>query len=163
MTDTVTKQKRTEIMRAVRSRGNRSTEIAVEAVLRQAKIRGWRKHPAHVPGCPDFYFATAALAVFVDGCFWHGCPRCARNVPRTHRSFWQRKIVENRLRDVRLRRKLNRLGLATFRIWEHQIRKEPWLNRLKKRIIARLTVQSKCLGVTGSKSCKPRGIVTNAL
>jgi DNA mismatch endonuclease (patch repair protein) len=143
MTDTVTKQKRTEIMRAVRSRGNRSTEIAVEAALRHAKIRGWCKHPEHIPGHPDFYFASAALTVFVDGCFWHGCPRCARNVPRTNRSFWRKKIIENRLRDARLRRKLNRLGLATFRIWEHQIRKEPWLNRLKNRLVVCLAVQSK--------------------
>jgi DNA mismatch endonuclease (patch repair protein) len=142
MPDTVTAEKRSAIMRAVRSRGNRSTEMAVEAVLRRAHIRGWTKHPTDVLGKPDFYFAEKRLAVFVDGCFWHACPKCARNIPGKHRSFWKDKLGKNRRRDIGLRRKLNALGIGTLRIWEHQLKSARWLARLQSRIDSRLPVAS---------------------
>jgi DNA mismatch endonuclease (patch repair protein) len=121
-------------MAKVRSRGNRSTEHVVEMALRRARIRDWSKHRQDVPGKPDFYFQHAKLAVFVDGCFWHGCPVCSRRVPRHRRVFWLSKLTANLKRDARVRRKLRRLGYKTIRIWEHELRNDKWLRRLRAKL-----------------------------
>lgn len=134
MTDTVSPKKRSEIMKAVRSAGNSSTELAVETVLRHDLVRGWIKHPPNIPGHPDFYFRKAKLALFVDGCFWHACPKCARRTPKRNREFWEKKIESNRQRDIQIRRKLNRSGYLTMRIWEHELKSDIWLSRLLRRL-----------------------------
>lgn len=118
-------------MSKVKSCGNRSTEAAVEEVLVRQKIRGWVKHPGDVVGKPDFFFQQYRLAVFVDGCFWHSCPTCARNTPRSRPSFWAHKIEENRRRDNRVRTALRRRGYSVMRIWEHSVASQQgWLARL---------------------------------
>src|ERR1035437_9377747 len=122
-------------MAKVRDKGNTSTEMAVQAVLKAHRIVGWRKHPRGIPGCPDFYFPGAKLAVFVDGCFWHACPKCGR-IPKTRVAFWSRKIDSNRRRDARTRRLLRSRGYATIRIWEHEARIGSWPLRLMRRISA---------------------------
>ncbi|HQU41621.1 MAG TPA: very short patch repair endonuclease [Pirellulales bacterium] len=108
-------------MAAIRGRGNRTTEVRLRASMVRAGLRGWTMHPPDVPGKPDSYFASAGLAVFVDGCFWHGCPRCG-HVPRTNSGFWQAKIHRNRQRDKNTRRRLRRLGIKAVRFWEHELR-----------------------------------------
>jgi DNA mismatch endonuclease (patch repair protein) len=71
--------------------------------------------------------------VFVDGCFWHGCPTCARNMPTNRRDFWVRKISQNVRRDNRVRNTLRRNGYSVMRIWEHSIgTNEGWTDRLMK-------------------------------
>lgn len=132
--DTLSEAERTIRMSKVRSTGNRSTELTVEQALRAAKIRGWRKHPKQIPGRPDFYFPREKLALFVDGCFWHACPRCARRAPFTRAEFWSKKIDSNRRRDARVRRLLVKRGFHTMRVWEHQLRMESWLRRLIQRL-----------------------------
>jgi DNA mismatch endonuclease (patch repair protein) len=72
--------------------------------------------------------------VFVDGCFWHACPRCARSLPTSHHKFWKTKLAGNRLRDRCVRRRLNVLGIATLRIWEHQVSSLKWVDRLVQRL-----------------------------
>ena len=134
--DPLTKAERSELMSKVRSRGNQSTEMAVEGVLYASAIRGWIKHPEDVPGRPDFYFSHLKLAVFVDGCFWHACPKCERRTPRSRRHFWADKIDENRRRDRRVRSQLRRLGIRTIRIWEHSAASGNWLPRLLRKISA---------------------------
>jgi len=129
-------------MSRVRSTGNRSTELLVETVLRAARITGWRKHPQDIPGRPDFYFPNKKLAVFVDGCFWHACPRCARRTPRARRRFWKTKLLGNQRRDNRLRRLLVRRGFRTMRLWEHELREGNWLSRLQRRLAKDLAVIS---------------------
>src|SRR5579863_6250703 len=129
MADTLTKAERSARMAKVRSRGNQSTEMRVEGLLRERLPDGWVKHPAHVPGRPDFYFEDLKLAVFVNGCFWHACPKCGR-IPKTRVKFWRTKIEQNRLRDNRVRRNLWRDGYHVFCIWEHQLRDQLWLKRL---------------------------------
>lgn len=116
---------RSALMAQVRSKGNASTEAAVIALFREAYITGWRKHPKGLLGKPDFYFPRAKLLVFVDGCFWHACPACRRNSPRTRVNFWREKIDGNRRRDNRTRRKLRALGYRVFRIWEHNLKDDP--------------------------------------
>lgn len=133
MTDSLSKQERSALMASVKGKGNRSTEIAVETILRAHKISGWKKHPKHIMGRPDFYFHRANLAVFVDGCFWHACPKCGR-LPKSRREFWATKIENNRKRDNRIRRHLRSMGVSTIRIWEHELRTHSWLNRLLLRL-----------------------------
>lgn len=116
-------------MAKVRSTGNRSTEVRVEVALIDAGVPGWEKHP-ELPGKPDFYFPEQKLVVFVDGCFWHGCPRHLR-LPQTQAEYWRAKIERNRRRDNRLRRRLRGDGFHVMRIWEHDLSRDTWLKRLR--------------------------------
>lgn len=111
-------------MSRIRSRGNASTEEAVASLFRSAGVSGWRRQGRGLPGTPDFVFAREGVVVFVDGCFWHGCPRCYRE-PRSNVEFWRRKVGGNRRRDARQRRALNRLGWSVVRVWEHSVRESP--------------------------------------
>jgi DNA mismatch endonuclease, patch repair protein len=106
-------------MAAIRSSGNKATELKLVAILRAAGIIGWRRHQSLL-GHPDFIFRRQRLAVFVDGCFWHGCPRHCR-VPRGNRQYWQRKIALNSARDRRVTRLLRSRGWRVLRIWGHAL------------------------------------------
>ena len=90
MADFLTSQKRSEVMSRIRGKGNEKTEVRLAKIMRKADIRGWRRHLL-VPGRPDFAFRKQKVSVFVDGCFWHGCPRCFR-LPKQSRAFWKAKI-----------------------------------------------------------------------
>jgi DNA mismatch endonuclease (patch repair protein) len=111
---------RSRLMAAVRSRGNRTTEMRFVRLCRKAAIAGWRRH-VPLPGRPDFVFRKPRVAVFVDGCFWHGCPRCYR-APRTNAAFWERKVRGNLLRDRLIAKQLRASGWTVVRIWEHSLR-----------------------------------------
>jgi DNA mismatch endonuclease Vsr len=84
--DHVSKEVRSKIMATVRSTGGRTTELALGRLLWAAGLRGYRKQWP-VAGKPDFAWPALKIAVFVDGCFWHGCTRC-KYLPRTHTKFW---------------------------------------------------------------------------
>jgi DNA mismatch endonuclease (patch repair protein) len=133
MSDVFSKAKRSEVMASIRSRGNKDTELALMRLFRRHGVTGWRRHQP-VFGRPDFVFPKARVAVFVDGCFWHGCPKHS-TVPATHRAFWKRKFTANRLRDRLVNRTLRRKGWRVVRIWEHDLRKAgPSLRRIQKEI-----------------------------
>src|SRR5882762_6154295 len=106
--DRVSKATRSRIMASVRSKGNRSTEQLMARILRKAGLRGYRKH-WQVAGKPDFAWPAKKTALFVDGCFWHGCRRCNRP-SKSNLSFWREKISQNRTRDLRVSRQLRRDG-----------------------------------------------------
>jgi DNA mismatch endonuclease (patch repair protein) len=72
---------------------------------------------------PDFVFPRLHVAVFVDGCFWHGCPKHA-TWPRTRAKFWKTKIEGNRVRDHQVDRQLRRLGWKVVRVWEHELKQK---------------------------------------
>src|SRR3954453_10400732 len=95
---TYSQSKRSLVMAAIRSRGNKDTERKLAAILRANRITGWRRHQA-VPGRPDFIFRLERLAIFVDGCFWHGCPKHGRK-PTSNQAYWLPKLLRNRERDV---------------------------------------------------------------
>ncbi len=118
--DVFTKKKRSEVMARIRGKGNRSTERRFAAILRARHISGWRLHSPEVEGHPDIYFPKSRLAIFVDGCFWHGCKKCFR-VPAQNKSFWARKISGNMRRDRRIDRSLRRRGVGVIRVWEHDL------------------------------------------
>ena len=119
MVDVLTKAQRSALMARVRSAGNASTEQQLARLLRGQGITGWRRG-APLPGKPDFIFRTARLAVFVDGCFWHGCPLHGRS-PKTRVAFWTTKLARNAQRDREVRRLLRKRGWVVLRIWEHQL------------------------------------------
>jgi DNA mismatch endonuclease (patch repair protein) len=123
MADVFTKTKRSQIMAAIRSSGNRATELKLATIFRAHGISGWRRHQP-LPGKPDFVFRTERLAVFVDGCFWHGC-RWHCRMPKSRKAFWFPKIAKNKERDRVVRRLLRREGWRMFRIWEHALRDPP--------------------------------------
>jgi DNA mismatch endonuclease (patch repair protein) len=139
--DTLTSTDRSALMARVRATGNKSTEGIVVAALREAQITGWRRHPTHILGRPDFYFRTARLALFIDGCFWHACPKCGR-IPKTRTRFWREKIESNRRRDIRTSRSLRRQGYQVVRVWEHEVKRSAWLGRLR-RALSRSVLTSK--------------------
>ena len=119
MPDVFTKAKRSAVMSRIRGHGNKDTELALMKLFRQHRITGWRRRQK-VFGKPDFVFRPARLAVFVDGCFWHGCPRHGK-IPAGNRGFWKRKFAANRARDRRVDRELRKLGWRVLRIWEHAL------------------------------------------
>jgi DNA mismatch endonuclease (patch repair protein) len=110
-------------MRAIRSYGNRSTELRLRASLVQQGISGWRLQQTNVFGVPDFFFPRRKIAIFVDGCFWHGCPGCG-HVPKTNTSYWQQKIERNRRRDVLVTKTLQKSGYKVIRLWECRVRSD---------------------------------------
>lgn len=112
---------RSRIMSAIRGKSNKSTELKLRMRMVRAKIGGFVLHSPLVPGRPDFYFPRKRVAVFVDGCFWHGCPKCG-HVPKTNRPFWAAKIERNRARDIRNGSQLRTIGVKVLRVWEHEIK-----------------------------------------
>lgn len=130
--DVFSRQKRSEVMSHIRGRGNRSTERALAALLRAWHISGWTLHSSVVSGCPDIYFPHRKIAIFVDGCFWHACPKCFR-MPAHNRGFWKSKILRNIHRDRSITYRLRRQGIRVVRIWEHDVEKRTsrlgWLRR----------------------------------
>jgi len=132
--DSLSTKERSEHMARIRSTGNRSTELKFERALVKEQIKGWVKQPKRIPGNPDFYFQRIRLAIFVNGCFWHGCSRCARNTPRHRRYFWIKKIIKNKQRDRNVSRLLLRNGYHYHHIWEHQLKQMSWLTRLRNHI-----------------------------
>ncbi len=117
----------------------RKRDTKPELLLRRALfalgVRGWRLR-AKLPGTPDLVFARVHLAVFVDGCFWHGCPRCAIPRPKSHKRYWGPKLARNMARDVRVKWELRALGWRTLRIWEHEVIHDP--ARCAERITTKL-------------------------
>ena len=106
--DHVSKEIRSKIMAGIRSRGNATTELALGKLLCAADLKGYRKHWP-VAGKPDFAWPGRKVAVFVDGCFWHGCPKHATQ-PATNRAFWRNKFARNKARDRVVNRILRHLS-----------------------------------------------------
>lgn len=111
---------RSRAMAAVRGSGNRTTELRFRLALVRNGIRGWKIRPRTIIGSPDFYFPNTHITIFVDGCFWHGCPRCGHH-PKTNPAFWRAKIDRNRQRDVKTTVCLKEKGYRILRFWEHEI------------------------------------------
>ena len=115
---------RAELMSRVRSKGNRTTEGRMATLLRAAHITGWRRH-AKLPGNPDFVWRAERVALFVDGCFWHGHD-CDRNLtPKTNTELWERKIAATKHRDVAKGRLLRQWGWKVIRVWECHLKASP--------------------------------------
>ena len=133
MADIYPKAKRSEVMSQVRGTGNRSTELRLIEFLQAASISGWRRNQL-LFGRPDFVFPKHRIAVFVDGCFWHGCPHHA-SMPVTNRVFWENKLDRNKARDRLVTRILKKEGWRVIRIWQHDLIRngeERCVNRIRR-------------------------------
>ena len=194
MPDVFTKEKRSDVMSRIRSRGNKKTELALVRVFKQSGVKGWRRHAllrisdcglqigaavatnpkqgpddgvvredgaqygGEAPGVrassrrllrgegvmvrPDFVFRERKVAVFVDGCFWHGCPKCYVR-PRQNRKFWDAKFATNNERDRKVNKALKAAGWKVLRIWEHELRRKGE-GRLRRKL-------ERALGLGGGK------------
>jgi DNA mismatch endonuclease, patch repair protein len=131
--DSLSKSERSLQMSKVRSRGNRSTEVRLRMALVRGGIKGWELHPRDIVGIPDFWFAKKAVAVFVDGCFWHGCKTCLR-MPKQNRAYWEAKIARNVVRGSEVNRTLSQSGIKVIRIWEHDVRAKTSLEKVISKI-----------------------------
>ena len=111
-------------MSRVGSTGNETTEKRLASLLRKSGLFGWRRHQP-LSGRPDFVWPKAKVAVFVDGCFWHGHD-CGKNVtPNTNAKAWREKIEWNRARDRQATLLLRRRGWSVIRVWECELAKNP--------------------------------------
>lgn len=147
MVDWLTPEQRSRNMSSIRSTGNRSTEMALRFRLVRAGISGWKLCDKSLPGKPDFVFEGERIVVFVDGCYWHGCPKCYR-APQSNRGYWSAKLITNRARDRRATRLLKAGGWHVIRVWEHQIEASP--GRIVLKISALLN------GQPASRTLPPR-------
>lgn len=134
MADSIDRKKRSWVMRQIRSRHNKSTELKFVEILKDKSITGWRRNYPLV-GSPDFAFPKNRVAVFVDGCFWHGCPKHCR-MPSSNRKYWKKKIEENMQRDKRTDRQLRARGWKPMRFWEHDLKSTTLNSRKLKRLSA---------------------------
>ena len=130
MPDRLSPEDRSRTMRAVKGKGT-SLERKLWSMLAGMKLKGWRKNASCVPGTPDVAFIDNKIALFVDGCFWHGCPICNRPMPENNAQYWINKIKRNVERDEEVNDQLNDLGWKVFRIWEHEL-KDASLREQKK-------------------------------
>ncbi|WP_347490435.1 very short patch repair endonuclease [Desulfoscipio sp. XC116] len=122
MPDIFDKQKRSDIMKKVRSKGNKSTELKLIEMLRAMQITGWnRNYP--VKGHPDFVFLSKRIAIFVDGCFWHGHD-CRNTSPKQNEDYWNRKRERNIIHDKEITELFSGRGWTVIRIWECELQKK---------------------------------------
>ena len=128
-------------MSKIRGSGNRSTELALIGIFRKNGITGWRRnHPLF--GKPDFAFPEKKVVVFVDGCFWHGCPKHG-NIPKNNRKFWEKKIEGNKKRDLRVSRKLRSEGWSVCRVWECRLKQpKAAVARIRRMILLQLAEEN---------------------
>ncbi len=120
-------------MSKIRSRGNQSTELRMVELFREYRIRGWRRN-YKVHGQPDFVFLEKRLAIFIDGCFWHGCPKCYIE-PKSNIDYWLPKIERNKRRDNAVNTELKRRGWTVVRFWEHSLKRPKLvLKKLQKNL-----------------------------
>lgn len=119
MTDCFTKEKRSKVMSKIKSK-NTKPELKLRKAL-WAKGYRYRIH-TKLHGKPDITFPSRKIAIFIDGCFWHKCPKCYKK-PKSNQKYWIPKIERNVERDKENIRNLKKLGWKTIRIWEHDIKK----------------------------------------
>jgi len=119
MADVFSKEKRSRVMAAIPSYGNKDTELKLAGIFKAAHIVGWRRH-IRLFGKPDFTFYRERVVIFIDGCFWHGCPKHGRN-PASNREYWLPKLDRNRKRDQLVKLHLSKNGWLVLRLWEHDL------------------------------------------
>jgi len=133
MTDVFAPEKRSAVMRAVKSRDT-APELVVRSAAHALGLR-FRLRRDDLPGKPDLVFPSRRIALFVHGCFWHGhdCPRGAR-MPQTNRAYWQAKIGRNMARDTASAAALKELGWTPRTLWECETRDPVKLSRRIQRL-----------------------------
>lgn len=130
MADVFDNKKRSEIMSKVRSKNNKSTELKLIQVFKENGIVGWKRN-YQVKGHPDFVFLNEKIAIFVDGCFWHGHD-CRNTRPSDDADYWTKKRERNMKHDKEITELFELRGWTVIRIWECELKKKNYPNLLKK-------------------------------
>lgn len=133
MADVFDSKKRSDIMSKVRSNNNKSTELALIKFFKENKITGWKRNYP-VKGHPDFVFLDKKIAVFVDGCFWHGHD-CRNTRPSDNAEYWQRKRERNIKHDKEVTAMFENRGWTVIRIWECELK-----NKNRSALIYKLSI-----------------------
>jgi DNA mismatch endonuclease, patch repair protein len=141
MPDNLTPEDRLKTMRAVKGKGTR-LERRLSSMLAGMRVSGWRKNVADMIGKPDIVFKEDHLVIFIDGCFWHGCPYCNRKLPETNKEYWEQKIQRNVERAKIQNQKLAENGWSVIRIWEHELRDPNARARIRKEIRQALSIDN---------------------
>lgn len=115
------KNQRSYIMKRNRSKGNKSTELKLLSIFMDNNITGWRRNYP-VEGHPDFVFLKIKIAIFVDGCFWHGHD-CRNTIPKDNYKFWDKKREYNMRHDIEITKLFEKRGWTVIRIWECELKK----------------------------------------
>ena len=132
MADIYDEGKRSDIMRKIKSKRNKSTELRLMELFKQNGITGWRRNYP-VKGHPDFVFLDKKVAIFVDGCFWHGHD-CRNTKPASNQEFWNKKLQRSMEHDKEVTALFENRGWTVLRIWECELKKHNSSN-VAKRII----------------------------
>jgi DNA mismatch endonuclease (patch repair protein) len=132
--DHVTSERRSEIMASIGAKDT-APELVVRRFLHQRGLR-YRLHVKKLPGNPDLVFSGRRTAVFVNGCFWHGCPHCrvGRRKVKSNKAYWEHKIARNKERDTRTTDELTAAGWRVFTVWACETRDPAALDRLTKAV-----------------------------
>jgi len=138
--DRIAKDRRSAVMSAVKGSGTR-LEAVFAAALAERGLTGFEEQPAGIPGKPDFAHRDARLVIFIDSCFWHGCPQHLRR-PSSNTDYWQQKIRRNRARDRHVTAELKAAGWHVARIWEDSVSNPRalkwWLTRIQTLLAAQM-------------------------
>jgi DNA mismatch endonuclease (patch repair protein) len=149
MPDVFTPDQRSALMSRIRGSGNRDTELRMIKLFRAHGITGWRRKQK-LFGKPDFVFRRERVAVFVDGCFWHGCPKPKHAPsPKNRADWWAEKLGRNRLRDQEVTERLLESGWHVVRVWECDLASKNWpavANRVQEEL--RVSPASREVGFT---------------
>ncbi len=142
--DVFTPEKRSAVMARICGSGNKATEGRMVALLRAHGLTGWRRKQK-VFGKPDFVFRRERVALFVDGCFWHGCPKPKHApLPKNRAEWWAAKLGRNRERDRLVTRTLRAEGWRVVRVWECDLAQKNWprvAQRLGRALRQRVSVR----------------------
>lgn len=122
MADVFDSKKRSDIMSKVRSKNNKSTELKLIQIFEESNIKGWRRNYP-VKGHPDFVFLDKKIAIFVDGCFWHGHD-CRNTRPSDNAEYWNKKRERNIKHDKEVTALFEQRGWIVIRIWECELKKK---------------------------------------
>ena len=112
---------------------NTKPELKLRHQLWKEGIRGYRLHYKKIPGSPDLVFVSKKLAIFVNGCFWHRCPKCQHSTPKNNSEFWINKFEKNKERDRKKISDLESIGWKTIVIWECDLKTDlEWVIKIIK-------------------------------
>jgi len=124
-------------------------------------VRGYRKNWRKIKGTPDIAFPSKRIAIFINGCFWHRCPECDYQQPKSNKPFWREKFKKNTERDKRTETSLHEQGWATLTIWEHEVKKN--INEAINKIISLLNAKkgktSKAVAKVDPRKCAKRHVI----
>ena len=122
MSDIFTPEKRSDVMKAVKSRNTKTTELKMIELFKELRVIGWRRTYPLI-GKPDFVFPKKRIVIFVDGCFWHGHD-CRNVTPSDNAEFWEAKRIYNKKHDEEVTQTLVQKNWTVIRIWECELKKK---------------------------------------